>query len=210
MARIYAPNEAHNVEFGVTFVNGVAMVPDANADLLDWFEHNGYEVVVGSDTLFIWDYLPGSMLRQFAPYAGITVNDDTTKKDLVEGLEAALFDLMKITIAAYDNIAFPEGVAVLDPDSNKIKGGPKATPIYESAAKIEELLPDQVTATFSNGIKATVDVSGWVDTDNYDTDKAGGGLTAKDYRFTATLGAVPLPFAAAGVTVVVKVNITET
>lgn len=209
MARIYAPNEAHNVEHGVTFINGVAMVPDENTELIAWFEARGYDVVPG-DVLFLWDYQPGDLLRKFAPYAGITGVKEMSKKNLVAGLETVFISLMKIDIAKYDNIVFPEDVTVLDADTNQIDGGAKADPIYESAAKIIALLPEQVTATFEGGAKATVEVTSWADTTGYDTDKDGTGLTAKDYVFTATLGTVPNPFDATGAAAVtVKVAISE-
>ncbi len=201
MARIYAPNEAHNVEHGVTFVNGVAMVPDANTELIAWFEARGYGVVPG-DVLFLWDYQTGDLLRKFAPYAGIDDVKDKSKKELVAGLETVFLDLMKIDISAYDDIVFPEGVLILD--SNYIDGGKVDELTYENADAIKALLPDHVTATFAGGVKATVAITAWTDTDSYGD---GSTVTNKDYKFTATLGAVPLPFAAAGVTVVVKVKV---
>jgi len=208
MARIYSPNEKHSCEYGVDFIHGAAAVPDADTATLAWFDARNYTIVAGSDTLSPWDLLPVEQLRIFAPYGGIDPAG-MTKAQLVAAIETTLISLMKITIAKYDNIAFPEGVTVIDADTNKIDGGTKTTPTYESAAKIIELLPTQATATFANGVKATVAITTWADTTGYDTDKDGTGLSAKDYVFTATLGTVPTPFSAAGVTFTAKVNIGD-
>lgn len=175
MARIYAPNEAHNCDFGVDFIHGAAAVPDANTDLVSWFIHHGYLVVPGSDTMSPWDLLPVELLCIFAPYAGI---DPTgmPKPVLVAAIETALITLMKIEITAFDALA-------------DIDGGTTADPVFADADAIKAVLPDYVTATFADGIKVTVPVTAWVDTDTYNK------ATAASYTFTATLGPIPLPFA---------------
>lgn len=175
MARIYALNESHECDYGVDFVNGAAAVPDANTALVNWFVHNGYIVVPGSDTLSPWDLLPVEQLRIFAPYAGIDPAG-MTKATLVAAIETALITLMKIEIAEFDEI-------------DDIDGGTTADPVFEDADAVKAALPDYVTATFEGGIKATVPVTAWVDTDTYNA------AAAASYTFTATLGPIPLPFA---------------
>lgn len=186
MARVYSPNENHNCDYGVDFVNGAAAVPDANTELLAWFEKNHYTIVEGSDTLSPWDQLPVEQLRAFAPYGGIDPAG-LTKAELVAAIETALITLMKIEITQFDEIA-------------DIDGGTIADPTYADAAAIQAILPEYVTATFQNGVKATVPVTAWVDTDTYNP------AAAASYTFTATLGTLPLPFAnTAKVTATVEV-----
>ena len=188
MARVYSPNEAHSCDYGVDFINGVAAVPDANTSSIAWFTAKGYTIVAGSDTLSPWDYLPMSELQMFAPYAGI---DPTgmAKDVLVAAIETALITLMKIEITQFDAIA-------------DVNGGTVATPVYANAAAVQAALPTTVTATFANGSKATVPVTAWVDTDTYNK------AAAAKYTFTATLGAIPLPFAnTAKVTATVEVEV---
>lgn len=188
MARIYSLNETHNCDYGVDFVNGVAAVPDANTALIAWFDDNGYSVVSGSDTLSPWDLLPAEQLRIFAPYAGINPAG-LTKVQLVAAIETALISLMKIEITAFDAI----------PD---ISGGTLAEPLFGDKDEVVAVLPTSVTATFANGSKATVPVTAWVDTDTYNKALAG------KYTFTATLGAIPTPFAnTAAVTATVEVEV---
>lgn len=188
MARVYSPNETHNCDYGFDFFHGAAAVPDADINSLNWFLHNGYTVVPGSDTLSPWDYLPVEQLRIFAPYAGI---DPTgmTKQELVAAIETALITLMKIEITQFDAI----------PD---IDGGTVADPVFDDAAAVIAVLPEFVTATFQGGAKATVPVTAWADTDTYNKAAAG------KYTFTATLGDIPTPFAnSAGVTATVEVEV---
>lgn len=188
MARIYSPNTGHNVDFGVDFYNGVAAVPDADTATIAWFTAKGYTIVAGSDTLSPWDYLPIETLQTFAPYAGI-VYAGMDKKELVEAIETALITLMKIEITAFDAIA-------------DIDGGTLAEPTYADAAAVQAILPEYVEATFDDGIKATVPVTAWVDTDTYNA------AAAAKYTFTATLGTLPLPFAnTAAVTATVEVEV---
>mgnify|MGYP000887687600 CR=1 FL=1 len=188
MARIYAPNQHHNCDYGVDFINGVASVPDADVTTINWFTHHGYLVVPGTDTLSPWDLLPVEQLRIFAPFAGID-STGMTKAQLVMAIETALITLMKIEITAFDAI----------PD---IDGGTIAEPVFADKDEVIAALPEFVTATFANGSKATVPVTAWADTDTYNKGTAG------KYTFTATLGAIPLPFAnTAGVTATVKVEV---
>lgn len=188
MARIYAVNEQHSCDYGVDFIYGVAAVPDANTKLLAWFTANGYTVVTGSDTLSPWDLIPVEQLRIFAPYAGIAPAG-MTKSGLVAAIETALITLMKIEITEFDAI----------PDVN---GGTVAKPVFADKNAVIAALPTTVTATFENGSKATVPVTTWVDTDTYNNS------TAKKYTFTATLGAIPTPFAnTASATATVEVEV---
>jgi len=175
MARIYSINQHHNCDYGVDFINGVAAVPDADTKLIAWFTNQGYTVVPGSDTLSPWDLLPVEQLVIFAPYAGIDPTD-MTKAELVAAIETALITLMKIEITAFDAI----------PD---VDGGTVAEPVFVDKDAVIAALPTKVTATFENGIKATVPVTAWVDTDTYNKAVAG------KYTFTATLGDIPTPFA---------------
>jgi len=188
MARIYSVNQHHNCDYGVDFINGVASVPDANAKLIAWFTAHGYTVVQGSDTLSPWDELSVEQLVVFAPYVGI---DPTgmAKAALVTAIETALITLMKIEITEFDAIS-------------DVDGGTVADPAYADATAVQATLPTTVTATFEGGAKATVPVTAWVDTDTYDK------TTAAKYTFTATLGALPLPFAnTAAVTATVEVEV---
>lgn len=186
MARIYAPNEEHNCDFGVDFTHGAAAVPDASTKVIGWFNKQGYTIVPGSDTLSPWDHLPVEQLRIFAPYAGINPTG-MTKAVLVNAIETALITLMKIEITQFDAIA-------------DIDGGTTAEPVFADADAVKAVLSDYVTATFANGSKATVPVTAWVDTDTYNK------AAAASYTFTATLGTIPLPFAnSAEVTATVEV-----
>jgi hypothetical protein len=188
MARIYAPNQHHNCDYGVDFINGVGAVPDANAALLAWFTAHGYLVVPGTDTLSPWDLLTLEQLQIFAPFAGIDPAG-MPKAVLVGAIETALITLMKIEITAFDAI----------PD---VDAGTLAEPVFANANEVIAALPSHVTATFPNGSRATVPVAAWVDTDTYNA-----GAAAK-YTFTATLGALPLPFAnTAVVTATVEVEV---
>jgi hypothetical protein len=188
MARIYSLNQGHSCDYGVDFINGVAAVPDANTKLVAWFTAKGYTVVPGSDTLSPWDLLPVAQLAIFAPYAGINPAG-MTKAQLVAAIETALLTLMKIEITQFDAI----------PD---IDGGTVAEPVFDDKDEVIAVLPTHVTATFVNGSKATVPVTAWADTDTYNKGVAG------KYTFTATLGAIPLPFTVAlGVTATVEVEV---
>lgn len=175
MARIYSTNENHSCDYGVDFFNGAAAVPDADKSSINWLTTKGYTVVKGSDTLSPWDYLTKEELQQFAPYAGISIAGKT-KQQLVSAIETALITLMKIEITEFDAIA-------------DINAGTLADPTYVDATEVKAVLPSTVTATFEGGIKVTVPVTAWVDTDTYDK------TAAAKYTFTATLGDIPTPFA---------------
>lgn len=188
MSRIYSINPHHSCDYGVDFYNGAAAVPAANTALIAWFTAKGYTVVAGSDTLSPWDYLTIEQLADFAPFMGIVVAGKT-KAQLVAAIETALITLMKIEITAFDAIA-------------DVAGGTTAAPVYANAAAVQAALPATVTATFAGGVKATVPVAAWVDTDTYNK------AAAAKYTFTATLGDLPLPFAnTAVVTATVEVEV---
>jgi len=189
MARIYSPNPGHSCDYGVDFINGVAAVSDDDAHLINYFRNKGYTVVAGSNQLSPWDHLTIEQLRVFAPYAGITPGDNP-KHELIRLIESTLLDLMKIEITAFDAI----------PD---IDGGKAGDLTYADAEAVIAILPKFVTATFENGLIATVPVTTWVNTDNYSS-----SATAGEYTFTATLGSVPLPFKVAqGVVVSVELEV---
>jgi hypothetical protein len=189
MARIYSPNPGHSCDYGVDFINGVAAVSDADAHLINYFTGKGYTVIPGSNQLSPWDYLTIEQLRVFAPYAGINPNGKT-KSQLVQLIETTLLTLMKIEITAFDAI----------PD---IDGGKAGDLTYADANAVIAILPDFVTATFSNGLVATVPVASWANTDSYSS-----SATAGKYTFTATLGNIPLPFTVAqGVTATVELEV---
>jgi hypothetical protein len=175
MARVYSPNPKHSCDYGVDFIYGAATVPDAETYLINYFLHKGYLVVPGANLLSPWDLLPLEQLQIFAPYAGI---DPTgmTKAALVAAIETALLTLMKIEITAFDAIP-------------AVDGGTVADPTYANAAAVQAVLPTEVLATFPNGSQAVVPVAAWVDTDTYNA------AADASYTFTATLGALPLPFA---------------
>jgi hypothetical protein len=177
VAKIYSPNESHNCDYGVDFINGVAAVADANTKLIAWFTAKGYTVVAGTDTLTNWDKMTSAELAVIAPYMGIDPVGKT-KAVLVAAIETALLTLMKIEITAFDAIA-------------DVAGGTVAVPTYANATAVKAALATTVVATIGGG-KATVPVTAWVDTDTYDK------TTAGKYTFTATLGALPLPYANTG------------
>ncbi|NLA10807.1 MAG: hypothetical protein GX883_01625, partial [Firmicutes bacterium] len=160
MAKIYAPNEAHNVEHGVTFINGVAMVPDANTELIARFEARGYAVVPGDDALLLWDQWPVELLRMVGPLCGIDPVG-MAKQELVVGIETALTELMKITIEKFDDINTEE-IA-----NNEIDGGDKNNPTYDIASKVIDVLPQVITATLGEGVRAVIPVEEWLETDTY-------------------------------------------
>lgn len=188
MSRIYSINPHHSCDYGVDFYNGAAAVPAANTALIAWFTAKGYTVVAGSDTLSPWDYLSIEQLATFAPSMGIDVTGKT-KAQLVEAIETALITLMKIEITAFDAIA-------------DVTAGTIAVPIFANAAAVIAALPTTVTVTFAGGVKATVPVTTWVDTDTFNK------AAAAKYTFTATLGTLPLPFAnTATVTATVEVEV---
>lgn len=191
MARIYSPNEAHNVAYGVRFIYGAAAVPDAKTSVVAWFQARGYTVVAGSDTLGVWDLQPVELLRDVAPMCGVNPAGKT-KAQLVAGIEAALVTHMKIEITQFDAI----------PD---IPAGKAGSAKYANATAVKAILPTHVTATIgTSGVKATVPVTSWADTDTYNA------AVAASYTFTATLGTLPLPFAnTAGVTATDEVVVSE-
>lgn len=186
MARIYSDNEAHNCDYGIDFINGVAAVADSETALLAWLTAKGYTVVTGSNVLSNWDKMTTAELVVIAPYCGVDPAGKT-KAQLVAAIETALITLMKIEITEFDAIA-------------NVDGGTVADPTYADANAVKAALPTTVTATFEDGVVATVPVSAWVDTDTYN---AGA---AASYTFTATLGTLPKPFAnTAAVTATVEV-----
>lgn len=188
MPRIYSANENHSCDYGVDFIYGAAAVPSSDTALIAWFTKTGYTIVQGSDTLSPWDCLPVEQLRIFAPYTGIDP-EGMTKAQLVAAIETALITLMKIEITEFDAI----------PD---IDGGTTAEPVFADAAAVKAALPTAVTATFEGGVKATVPVTAWADTDTYNS------AAAAKYTFTATLGTIPTPFAnTAGATATVEVEV---
>lgn len=175
MTRIYAPNTGYTTDHGVDFINGAAAVLDADIETIEWFQNNGFEIVAGSSVLSPWDRLTVEELNRFAPYASINTAG-MTKGQIVTAIETALITLMNYEITAFD--------AITDLD-----GGSVATPTYANAAAVQAVLPAVVYATLAPGIVAAVPVTVWVDTDIYDK------TTAGSYTFTATLGALPTPYA---------------
>ncbi len=191
MARIYSPNEGHSCDYGVDFIHGAAAVPDADTTTIAWFNARYYTIVAGSDTLGLWDLQPVALLREVAPLCGINPTG-MTKAQLVAGIEAALITHMKIEITEFDTI----------PDVDAGKAGSAK---YADSNAVKAVLPATVTATIgTKGVKATVPVTAWVDTDTYKASTAGS------YTFTATLGTLPLPFAnTAAVTATVEVVVAS-
>ena len=175
MTRIYAPNTGYTVDHGVDFFNGAAAVADTAIETIEWFQNNGFEIVAGSSILSPWDYLTVEELNAFAPYASINTAG-MTKGQIVTAIETALITLMNFEITAFDAIA-------------DLDGGSVATPTYANAAEVQAVLPATVSATLAPGIVAAVPVTAWVDSDTYDK------TTDGSYTFTATLGALPTPYA---------------
>ena len=171
MARIYSDNESHSCNYGVDFINGAAVVPDAETEVIAWFTLKGYTVVPGVDALSHWDCLTKETLVNFAPAVGVDP-EGMTKAELVAAIEAQLA-LMKIDITAFDAIA-------------NVDGGTVAEPEYANAAAVIAALPDEANA---NNDAVAIPVTNWVDTDTYNPAVAGS------YTFTATLGDLPVPYA---------------
>jgi hypothetical protein len=174
MARIYAPNEDHTCDYGVDFFNGAAAVPDASTLVVAHFLHKGYVVVPGVDVLSPWDYLSGSQLALFAPYAGINPVG-LSKAALVAAVEAQLA-LMKIEISEFTAIA-------------PVPAGTEGEAIYANAAAVIAVLPTEV---YCDAGTVPVPVTTWVDTDGYNPN------ATASYTFTATLGDLPVPYANTG------------
>jgi hypothetical protein len=174
MARIYAPNESHNCDYGVDFYNGAAAVPDANTALVAWFTAKGYTVVPAVDVLSPWDYLKTEELAALAPYVGVAPIG-MTKAALVSAIEGQLL-LMKVEITAFDAIG-------------DVDAGTVAAPTYADAAAVKAVLP---TTVLCDAGTVGVPVAAWEDTDTYDK------TTAGSYTFTATLGTLPAPYANTG------------
>ncbi|PKM69174.1 MAG: hypothetical protein CVU95_00910 [Firmicutes bacterium HGW-Firmicutes-2] len=186
MARIYSPSQSHSCDYGVDFINGVAVVPDADTDVLAWFTSKGYTVVTGKDVLSPWDYLKAEELAMFSAYAGINPTG-LTKLELVTQIESQL-ELMKIEITEFTAI-------------DNVDGGTVAVPTYADAAAVIAALPVLVECDAGTVL---VPVTTWVDTDTYDIETAGS------YTFTATIGTLPVPYANTGAfTVTVEVIIAE-
>lgn len=67
MARIFSLVEDHNCDYGVDFFNGVALVPDADSEILTDLANKGYTVVEGNDAaLSEIEKLPMATLRELA------------------------------------------------------------------------------------------------------------------------------------------------
>jgi hypothetical protein len=191
MARFYSDNPYHNYDGAtVDFVNGAAAVPLSDEVMIDWLTANGYTAVQGSDTLSPWDELTFDQLVRFAAYCGVDATDKT-KQELVSAIETALITIAKYEITAFDEL-------------EDVDAGTVAAPTYADAAAVQAVLPARVKATLENGMVADVPVTAWADTDTYDN------TTAGSYTFTATLGAIPAPYAnAAAVTATVEVVVGE-
>lgn len=175
MARIYADNPDHNCDYAVDFVNGVAVVPAEQTVLIAWFTAKGYTIVQGSDTLSPWDKLTAAQIVEFAALCGIATAGKT-KQELVAAIETALITIAKYEIASFDALTARSA-------------GTVAVPLFVDAAAVKAALPTRVKATLANGMIADVPVSAWVDTDTFNK------AAAASYTFTATLGALPVPYA---------------
>ncbi|PKM65995.1 MAG: hypothetical protein CVU86_06995 [Firmicutes bacterium HGW-Firmicutes-11] len=174
--RIYAPNDAHESNYVVPFVEGVAALDDGDTKLA-WFTAKGYEIVSGTNRITPIDRLPFAELIRLAPFVGVNPANKE-KFELVALIEAAVKTVYKLTIAAFDAIA-------------NVSAGTVAVPLFADAAAVIAALPTSVKATLADGTVATVPVTTWVDTDTYDP------AVAASYTFTATLGTIPAPFATA-------------
>ena len=182
MARIYSTDEGHTCDYGVDFINGVAVVPDANVGLIAEFTAKGYTSVAGKDALSALDYLTKAELVTLAPYFGVSPTGKT-KAQLVVAYEAQLA-AMKIEITAFTAIT-------------AVPAGTVAVPLFANAAAVKAALP---TSVLCNAGTVPVPVAAWVDTDLFNKTIAGS------YTFTAVLGALPTPYAnTAAVTATVEV-----
>ena len=171
MARVYSPNEDHSCDLGIDFFNGAAVVPDANAGLRAALVAKGYTVVAGKDALTALDYLTAAQLDALCPYLGIDPTGKAKSAIVVE-IETQLA-AMKIEITAFTAIA-------------NVSAGTVAVPLFADAAAVKAALPTHVHC---NAGSVGIPVTAWVDTDTFDK------TTAGSYTFTATLGALPVPYA---------------
>ena len=86
--RIYAPNDAHESNYVVPFVEGVAALDDGDP-MLDWFTAKGYEIVSGTNRITPIDRVPMSELIRLAPFVGVNPANKE-KYELVALIEAAV------------------------------------------------------------------------------------------------------------------------
>ncbi|MEI8200745.1 MAG: hypothetical protein WCG21_11845 [Eubacteriales bacterium] len=171
MARIYSVNEDHTCDLGIDFVNGAAVVPDADAGLRAALAAKGYTVVAGKDALTILDRLTADQLDALSAYVGVNPAGKTKAAVVVE-IETQLA-AMKIEITAFTAIG-------------NVSAGTVAVPLFANAAAVKAALPTHVLC---NAGSVSVPVAAWVDTDTFNKAAAGS------YTFTATLGALPAPYA---------------
>lgn len=171
MARVYSVNEDHTCDLGIDFINGAAVVPDADAGLRAALVAKGYTVVAGKDALTILDQLTAGQLDSLAAYVGVDPTGKTKAAVVVE-IETQL-TAMKIEITVFTAIA-------------NVSAGTVAVPLFADAAAVKAALPTQVHCDAGS---VEVPVAAWVDTDTFDKGTAGS------YTFTATLGALPAPYA---------------
>lgn len=175
MARIYSINQDHSCDYGIDFINGVGVVPDANTGLIAQFTAKGYTSVAGKDALSPLDYLTKAQLVSLAAYFGVNATGKT-KAQLIVEYETQLA-AAKIEITAFTAI-------------DDVSAGTVAVPLFANATAVKAALPTSVLCSAGS---AEVPVTAWVDTDTFNKAAAGS------YTFTATLGALPAPYANTGV-----------
>lgn len=213
--KIYAPNEDHTCDYGVDFFFGAGFTEDLAA--ADLFEAKGYTVVENAAALSEFDKLPTAVLKAFAEEFEVTLEEDATKKEIVDALIAA------VGAAALDSLATALGLdpAGLTRDEviegvegqlekiaieitgftaiEALDGGTAAEPAFADVDAVIAALPEKV---YCDAGTIPVPVEAWVDTDTYNAAAEGS------YTFTATLGALPPPYAnTAAVTATVEVVI---
>jgi hypothetical protein len=163
MAKIYAPNENYNCDYGVDFINGVAIVDDANVFVIERLTNAGYTVVPDVNALSVFDYMDAEELARFATYLNVDITG-LTKHEIVLAFHDASEDLDITNILT----------TVSDIDAGYFNA-----PTYADAAAIIAALPSTVNCETS---KATIVVDvDWADTDTYTAN------VARSYTFTGTL-----------------------
>lgn len=126
MPRIYAPNEAHAMDWGeIDFIAGVAAVPAGTA--VTWFQDAGYTIDNSKHVLTLLDHLTPEQLRQLCAYIGLAIDqgeDPDTKYALIRAIEGEISSKYLTTLTITSTAGTEVGdthIAVTDPGSYAYK-----------------------------------------------------------------------------------------
>lgn len=102
--KIYSPNNNHSCDYGVDFVNGVALTADENA--VKWFRDKGYYVERTSDTaLNSIDTLPVDVIQSILSKYSVALNTASASIKIEKReLALALDYCLSTAVAASGNI----------------------------------------------------------------------------------------------------------